>query len=128
MMSLPGFTAENSLGALAGRYCGAAAAPVSLGVSPQLPIGVGPVLGYCCCIECDFLGFPVAIAAGAGGRRSFAGYSSFTPLLSDNGFRWGPGPCSITCTTCPEGDGDCECSCQENGLPCATVGNVQVCE
>jgi hypothetical protein len=126
-MNLPGFKAENSLGALVGRYRSGAGAPVLLGVSPQLPIGLGPVLGNCCCISCD-LGFPVAIAASATRLRRFAALSSVAPQLSLNGWQWSLGACTITCTTCPEGDGDCECSCQDNGLPCATVGNVQACE
>jgi hypothetical protein len=125
-MTFPGFTAEVSVGRLMGQYRGRATGPSSRGVSPQLPpISVGPFLDYCCCLNLDSLlagGFPVAIATATEGRQPFAANSRFTPAS----FRLPPPV--IFCTSCPEGDGDCACSCQDNGSPCAQRGNVTVCE
>jgi hypothetical protein len=124
-MTFPGFNAEISLGHPIRHYRDRATAPSSHGVSPQLPISVGPFLDYCCCLNLDSLfagGLPVSIATGTGGRQPFAANSRFTPAS----FRLPPP--LIICTSCPEGDGDCACSCQDNGSPCAQKGNVTVCE
>jgi hypothetical protein len=131
-MSLPGFTAEIAAGRPIGKYIGGAhGASVSQGVSPQDRTGgFGPILGNCCCISCDFFGFPVAIGGFEAPTRHgrFPGNSPVVPQLSDSGWRFGLGPCSITCTTCPDLEGECQCTCQENGLPCASVGGLEACE
>jgi hypothetical protein len=129
--TMPGFTAENSLGAPKGRYFGGAAAPVSLGVSLQLPIGGGPSGGTCCCLDCPWFDFLGAQGSGSGGFSSFApdvSRISGVSRISSVGSQYHFGGCTFTCTPCPHMEGYCTCSCTADGMPCGTVGGLTVCE
>lgn len=126
-MPLPGFTANYAAGAGAGAYRGASLTPASGGVVPQLPIGpVGDGLGTCCCV--DFVGWNIAVSStpARGGLPPWApaGVTTAGPPFHIGGFR-------IQCTECPEGYGsgsDCQCSCGDDGTPCAQRDNTTVCE
>jgi hypothetical protein len=127
-MSLPGFAAENALGATRGTYRGRhAAAPAAL-VVPQLPIGpIGEGLGTCCCVSFNWGVFNNAVARQ--GRQVLPAWGTAAVTAVTPAFSWGP--IQVECTECPHGaDGDdssdCNCSCN-GGSPCAQRDNVTVC-
>jgi hypothetical protein len=100
-MRIPGFTGEVSLIAGAGVYTGRLRSPrsISSGIVPQLPIGVGPTNGRCCCSS-----------DGWGGGTIFSQALRFAPGFGR--FGWGA---TETCVDCPEGTG-CVCGCSD-GTP-----------
>jgi len=128
-MSLPGFSAERSLGAPNGAYRGRSAAAPQACVVPQLPIGpIGGGLGTCCCISLNWGVFNNAVAARLA-SRALPAWGSAVATSVTPAFSWGP--LSVECTDCPHGpdgddSGDCNCSC-DGGSPCAQRGNVTVC-
>jgi len=126
-MPLPGFSAETALGATNGAYRARHAATQPARVTPQLPIGpVGDGLGTCCCLTLNFGSFNNAVVA----RQSSRFVPAWAATSVTPAFRWGP--LRFECTECPHGadgddSGDCNCSCDEGGSPCAQRDNVTVC-
>jgi hypothetical protein len=128
-VAIPGFTAHTAIGPAAGRYIRRAGHSPASGpaVTPQLPVGpVGDGLGSCCCLNFNWGWFGGVAVASAGYRRAGPAGQAARGAVAARAFSWGP--FGISCTSCPEGDGECACSCQENGQPCAQRGNVTVCE
>jgi len=117
-LNLPGFSAEASAYQSDKSYVSRRANPQYTSLPIQMALGggrggggLGPIFGYCCCIN-----WPIT-----------------TSVARMAGFTWGDILPRVTCTSCPDvgQENPCECSC-ENGKPCCTCsmpsGTLGVCE